>query len=536
MAFRKRYPKKLKTSRQQKNEDAVSEEKKPSLDEDLADNLKKVQKSFGKSNDLVIRKWTIMTGKDSDPIGAAAIYMSGLVDEKLVNDFVSKSFEGRPFTYEHHKPAAEEVFQYLASQALSSEKLKIVKDWDSLIQDVLSGKTVLFVDGVDEVVTGDTKGGRMREISKPETQLVIRGPKIAFTESIGANTAMIRRLIKSPNLQMETMKIGQVTQTEVALMYIKGIVNDKILEELKHRLNTIDTDAVLESGYVEQFIQDEPYSLFPTLYNTERPDSVAGNLLEGRVAIIVDGSPFVLVAPVTFIQFFQSPADYYQHFYIGTFLRLIRLLAYFLSLLTPALYIALITFHQEMIPTTLLISLAAQHEGVPFPAFIEAILMEITFEILREAGLRMPRAVGQMISIVGALVVGEAAVQAGIISAAMVIVVSITGIANFAIPAYNVTIASRLLRFMMMLLAGTFGLYGIVLGLIGMTAHMTSLRSFGIPYLTPFAPIVVSDLKDTFIRRPLWALKTRPQLINHQNVERQGPEQRPAPPDKNTRR
>ncbi len=252
-------------------------------------------------------------------------------------------------------------------------------------------------------------------------------------------------------------------------------------------------------------------------------------MLEGRVAILVDGSPFVLIAPTVFMQFFQSPSDYTHRFDIGNFLRILRYIAFFISLIAPSVYIAAITFHQEMIPTTLLISLAASREGVPFPAFIEALLMETSFEVLREAGIRMPRAVGQAVSIVGALVLGQAAVQAGIVSPAMVIIVAITGIASLSTPSYDMAISARILRFVLMILAASFGFYGITLGLIIMIAHLNSLRSFGIPYLAPFSPFIPADQKDALFRFPLWSLLTRPRLISQKNNRRAGRYQQPSP-------
>ncbi|MED4797818.1 spore germination protein, partial [Priestia megaterium] len=268
------------------------------------------------------------------------------------------------------------------------------------------------------------------------SQTVVRGPRDSFTETLRTNTALIRRRIKSPKLWIESQQIGEFTKTDIALVYIDGIADEQVIQEVKERLSKIDIDGILESGYIEELIQDEDYTPFPTMHNTERPDSVAAGLLEGRIAILVDGTPFVLMVPALFIQFFQAAEDYYQRADISTLIRLMRYMAFFLALLTPSAYIALTTFHQEMLPFALLISIAAQREGVPFPAIIEAFIMEITFEILREAGVRLPRAVGSAISIVGALVLGEAAVQAGLVSPAMVIVVSITAISNFVSPVY----------------------------------------------------------------------------------------------------
>ena len=344
------------------------------------------------------------------------------------------------------------------------------------------------------------------------------------------NTALIRRRIKDPNLWLETKQIGKKTQTDVAIMYLKGVANEKTVTEVQSRLNRIKIDAILESGYIEELVQDEAYTPFPTVFNTERPDTVASAILEGRIAIIVDGTPFVLIVPALLIHFFQSSEDYYQRADIGTLIRLLRYLAFFLALLTPSVFIAVTTYHQEMLPTALLISIAAQREGVPFPAIVEAVMMEITFEILREAGVRMPRAIGSAISIVGALVIGQSAVEAGIVTATMVIVVSLTAISSFVSPTFNMAIAVRILRFGFMILAATFGLFGIILGLIAMVLHLNSLRSFGIPYLSPNAPFILKDQKDNFIRLPHWFLFSRPRLISQNDMDR---EDTPSPKPSN---
>ena len=300
-------------------------------------------------------------------------------------------------------------------------------------------------------------------------------------------------------------------------MYLNGIVNDKLVEEARIRLGRIDIDAVFESGNIEELIQDETFTPFPTLYNTERPDVIAAGIMEGRIAILVDGTPFVLMAPALFTQFYQSAEDYYQRADFATLLRLLRYVCFFISLLAPSLYIAITTFHQELLPASLLISLAAQREGIPFPAFIEAVVMEITFEILREAGVRLPKTVGQAVSIVGALVIGQAAVEAGLVSPAMVIIVAITAISNFVIPSFNMGITIRILRFLLMLIAASFGLFGVTVGLIAIVLHLCSLRSFGIPYMSPMAPFILADQKDTIFRFPQWALYARPRLISQKN-------------------
>jgi spore germination protein KA len=405
-----------------------------------------------------------------------------------------------------------------------------ITDFQKLFLQLLSGDSILFIDGCSKALSISLRHWADRGVQEPSSQTVVRGPKDGFTETLRKNTALIRRRIKDPNLWIETQQIGTKTQTDVAIMYLKGVANDKTVAEVHSRLDRINIDAILESGYIEELIQDESYSPFPTVYNTERPDAVAGAILEGRIAILVDGTPFVLVVPALFVHFLQASEDYYQRADIATLVRLLRYLSFFLALLTPSLFIAVTTFHQEMLPTQLLISLASQREGVPFPALVEAVMMELTFEILREAGVRLPRAVGSSISIVGALVIGQAAVEAGIISASMVIIVSLTAISSFVSPNFNMSISVRILRFLFMLLGASFGLFGIILGLIVMVLHLNSLRSFGVPYLAPFAPFILKDQKDSIIRLPHWSLFSRPRLINQKDIKR---EDTPAPKPSN---
>jgi spore germination protein KA len=378
------------------------------------------------------------------------------------------------------------------------------------------------------------KGGKDRGVQEATSENTVRGPKEAFAESLRTNTALLRRKINDQNLWFETKKIGSVTKTNVTIAYINGIVNEKVVEEVRRRLDRIEIDGILETGYVEELIQDETYTPFPTIFNTERPDVTAANLLEGRVAIFVNGSPHALLVPSLFIQFFQTAEDYYQRADIVSLLRILRFIGFFIALLGPSLYIAITTFHQEMLPTPLLINIAAQREGVPFPAFIEALMMEITFEILREAGLRMPKTIGQALSIVGTLVIGTAAVDAGIVSAAMVIVVAITAISSFMVSSFNLAISVRMLRFIFMGLAASFGLFGIIVCLIALSIHLCSLRSFGVPYMAPLAPFNLADQKDVLFRLPHWGLFSRPRLINQKNIIREdNSSPKPEPSDEN---
>ncbi|WP_438448690.1 spore germination protein [Gorillibacterium sp. sgz5001074] len=490
----------------------------------LEQDLEEVRHAFRLSTDIMIRE--IELGSQ-EVCRAAIVYADGLVDGAAVQHSILAALMWTPEKREASGQASRtseppSPSDWIKNRIITIGNLKEVRDLETLATLVMSGFTVVMADGMQAAIGADTCGWEDREVSEPMSQTVVRGPREGFTETLRTNIALVRRKIKDSRLACQRMQIGRVTKTSVAIMFIEGIANTKVVEEVRKRLDRIDVDGILESGNVEEWIQDENVTPFPTVYNTERPDSVAACLLEGRVAILVDGTPFVLVVPFLFIQSLQSSEDYYQRADISTFLRLLRLVCFFIALLLPSLYIAVTTFHQEMLPTPLLISLAAQREGIPFPAFIEAFIMEVTFEILREAGVRMPRAIGQAVSIVGALVIGQAAVEAGIISASMVIVVSLTAISNFVFPSVNLAISVRLLRFVMMGLAGSFGLYGITLGLLALLLHLTSLRSFGVPYMAPFGPYVAEDQKDAILRVPFWGLISRPRLISQKNVIRTG--------------
>ncbi|MGE7610495.1 spore germination protein [Peribacillus frigoritolerans] len=496
------------------------------IDSSISANLEKAKQKTGNSPDIIIRKLKISQNPE---IKMTILYVQGLIDNPSVTDFLIESIMKNPHLKEKLLP--QEALEVISKDVVSLGGVETVTDWEQLFLSLLSGDSIIFVDGINIALVASTKGGERRSVQEPSTNSVVRGSREGFTESNVTNIALVRRIINSPDLWIESMKIGTVTKTDVSIMYINGIAKEGIVEEVKKRLKGINIDSILESGYIEQLIEDQVMTPFPTLDYTERPDKVAGNLLEGRVAIFVNGTPFVLVAPALFIQFFQSVEDYFARFDIASSIRFLRIFIFFISLIAPSVYVAATTYHQEMIPTKLLVILAAQRDSVPFPAVFEAFIMEVTFELLREASLRMPKAIGATMSIVGALVIGQAAVQAGIVSPATVIIVSITAIASFATPAYAMAISARLLRFVFIICAGTMGLYGMILFFFVVLVHLCSLRSFGVPYMTPLAPLNPEGLGDTFFRRPMWALKYRPKFLSSDNnLKREGDNQRPLPP------
>ncbi|WP_051250737.1 spore germination protein [Paenibacillus harenae] len=473
----------------------------------LTENLAYIKNELGDSPDIIVRKFEIGTSQTA----AGAVYMDGITDKNMVNQYILQSLMLDADS--RHLDQDQSVLSYINDNALSVGEVFILKDWDSVILAVLSGDTVIFIEDTDEAISGNTKGGEQRTISEPSTQVVIRGPKDGFTESIGTNVSLIRRRIKSPNVRLEPFKIGTETKTAVAIMYLQGKVENSLVQELRNRLQHIRIESLTGSEHLEELIQDQKMTPFPTLTNTERPDAVTNHILDGRIVIFVDGTPFNLIAPITFFKNFQSVEDYYMRPEAAAAIQFLRYASLLISLFGPSIYIAAITFHQEMIPTPLLLSLAAQRESVPFPAFIEALMMEFTFEILREAGIRMPRAIGQAVSIVGALVLGQAAVEAGIISSAMVIVVAITGISSFANPTYSMALSIRLIRFLMMVAAALLGFYGIAILSIILIAHMCGLTSLGVPYMTHIAPFVPEDQRKTLYGLPLTKKAEIPQTF-----------------------
>ncbi|KQX56646.1 spore germination protein [Paenibacillus sp. Root444D2] len=496
------------------------------LSTNLLQNVGQLKTIFDRSSDIVFRDFQV-----GETQKGTILFLDGLVNMKLIDDDVIKPLMA--YGKNHlTQPIChyEEMENLLRNQVISAAQVSSGANFQDVINHVLSGDTALILDGFDQALFVSAREWESRSVEEPATEAVIRGPRDGFTENLRTNTSLIRRRLKTPQLKMEAMKVGRLSQTEIVITYLDHIADEALVAEVRERIGRIDIDAILESGYIEEFIEDTPSSIFPQVQSTERPDKVVGNLLEGKVAIIIDNTPFALYVPVTFYEMLQASEDYYGRFMISTAIRWIRFLFLVIALFLPSLYIALLTFHQELVPSSLLYSVASSRETVPFPAIIEALLMEIAFEGLREAGVRLPRPVGQSVSIVGALVIGQAAVQAGIVSAPMVIVVSITGIASFIIPSFSQAVAIRMLRFPMMFLAGSLGLYGILLGVLFIMSHMCRLRSFGMPYLSPLAPLHFGDFKDVLVRAPWWSMTNRPEEGAKRNPQRMKRSMRPGQP------
>ncbi len=469
----------------------------------------KVRREFDRCEDIVIRTMEIGQGSF---IKILVVYFDGLIDKETLNAHVLRPLliDARivPLDKSVNKRT---IVNIIERNLLDNCEIIELTDFTQCINNILDGNTVLFIEGSDIALSTCTKGFTGRAVDEPDTESAIRGSREGFVESFRINSALLRKRIKNPALKIEGMSIGQQTKTKVGIVYIEGIVDKRIVNEVKRRLSNIKIDGVLESGTIEGMIRDAPLSPVPTVANSEKPDKVAAKLLEGRVAIITDGTPFVLTVPCLFIEAFQTSEDYYSLPFFASFIRLLRFLAFGISVYGPGLYVALLGFHQSVIPFKLVNTIAAARQGLPFSSFTEAMIMGFTFELLREAGVRMPRPVGQAVSIVGALVLGEAAIRAGIAGAPMIIVTAITAICSFILTPYNGLLPFA--RFALLIAANVLGLLGISLVTAAGLVHLCSLKSFGVPFMSPFAPLSLSGLKDTVIRAPIWSMFTRPKVL-----------------------
>ncbi|HZX21868.1 MAG TPA: spore germination protein [Clostridia bacterium] len=493
----------------EKNEDTDTDIGEIKVHKSLDKNFKIIKDMLKDCNDVLYRE--IEIGIEGNQ-RAVIISIDGMTDENVLDNHILKNL----MVNSRIAPPDIGIFKkrigdVVKDKTLSTAEMKEVGTIEQAVLDILIGDTAVILDNYDKIIIVGTKGWEMRGVAEPETENVIRGPREGFVETLRVNTALIRRRIRDHKFKIKGYQIGKRSKTDVCVLYIEDLADESVLEELNKRLEAIDIDAIIDSGYIEQLVEDNWRSIFPQIQNTERPDVATAALYEGKVVIVVDNSPFVLIIPSGFNAMMQSAEDYYERWGIATFIRALRYFAFLISIYMPALYIAVTTFHPQMLPAKLLISIAANRVGVPFPAVLEAIIMVITLEILREAGIRLPGAIGQTIGIVGAVIIGQAAVDAGIVGPIMIIIVSITAVATFTTPSYNLAIAARLLRLVLIIASGILGLYGIMLVTMLILVHLCSLKSFGVPYLTPFTASIGqgSDLKDALLKAPLPAMHDR---------------------------
>ncbi|WP_409341825.1 spore germination protein [Paenibacillus sp. MBLB4367] len=483
------------------------------LFERLEENIGFIQETLHHPFDLVVRQLDLpLDGGGSIP--AAVLFMDGLADRAMVHEFIIQPILGGT--------VSSASLDELSNRVLTASNLKVVTEFPTLIASLLYSSTIVLIEGQPAALIIATEGWEHRQVSEPRFEPALRGAQDAFNEVLCVNTALMRRRIKDPNLVIRSLKIGSRSKTDIAVLYLQDMANPKTVEEVLRRLKNIETDAILDSGELEDNLKDSPYSPFPTLAFTERVDRSAAAAYEGRIVILVDGTPFAIIAPVSLIYLMFTPEDYYTNYFSATFIRWIRVLALHMALLLPSIYIAVTTFHQEMVPTEMMIAIAANRTNIPYPSLIEALLMEISLELLREASLRLPTTMGQTIGIVGALVIGQAAVQANLVGPVLTIIVSFTAIGSFAIPSYNTSVTIRLLRFPIMFLAATLGIFGIVFGASVILIHLLKLKSFGVHYLAPFLPNNLNEIDDSLLfRRPSFSLKHQLKYLRSKRKPRQ---------------
>lgn len=457
-------------------------------------NIELIKSKFNQTEDISQTPFQLKS------IRGVALYISTLVDEQKLSDFFLSHLSRN-----HHITMVKEAI----SASGVTELTKIEEAVDLL----LKGFVVLFVEGEEKAIAFDITSRLERTIDEPENEKIIRGSHEGFIEDLAANLQLIRRRVINPNLVVKYLTVGDEAKTEVSIVYLNNIANPDLVHAVEERVKSISSDMIINLGQLNEFIEDRAYSPFPQLLITERPDRVTANVVEGRVAILLEGSPSALILPTSFFTFYQSPDDYSSRFLEGSFYRLLRLIGFFIAIFVPALYIATVSFHHEIIPADLVIPIKSSVERVPFPPFIEALIMELTIELIREAGIRLPTPIGQTIGIVGGLVIGDAVVQAGLVSNIMIIVVAITAIASFAVPSPEMNATVRMLRFPFMFSATSFGYLGISLCFIIVLIHLCKLESFGSPYFYPLAPLKFKGWGDSFVRVHSWKMKKRPDSI-----------------------
>ncbi|SMD07832.1 spore germination protein [Sporomusa malonica] len=467
------------------------------------------------NKDVVVRKFTLPSTPE---IPAMAVFLEGLSDKKLINFMVLAPLMLLP--KDRATTPGKDLVETLINTYIPGNQVKLATTYEEVASGINGGDTVVFVDGSAQAFIIETKGWEHRSVGKPEIEPSVRGSQMAFTETLRVNTGLIRSLMRNSDLTTEILTVGKQSKTPCAVMYLKSIANPDLVIEVKQRINGIVTDYVTDAGVLEQLIDDHPNIPMPMTLSTERPDRVAPHLSEGRVAILLEGSPFALVVPFSFISLFHSIDDYAFKPIPGTFMRVLRIAGLLLASILPSLYLAISYFHQEALPTDLLLAIAAARELVPFPAIVEVILMEISFELIREAGTRIPGMLGSTIGIVGAIIIGQAAVAANIVSPIMVVIVAVTGLASFTITDYRLSFGIRLARFGYLLLATMFGLVGVAAGIILSLILVCSMKSFGVPYLVPISPKVTPGF-DIVVRGAAYSQETRPDELNTLDRKRQ---------------
>jgi spore germination protein KA len=500
------------------NETAENNVSTPSLTKSLDENISLFEKIFSGDEMLVTRR---LQNKYLPAAKCAVIYFDDMVNGETINKNIIKPILSSNLAVEI---SAENLLEELQNKVLVSNSVKMIDSVNSILNLVNYGDTIFLLEGYEKALIIDSKGWQSRSVSEPENTRVIRGPREGFTESIRVNISLVRRKINNSDLKFKFKEMGERTRTKICICYIEGLALEDILKELERRLDEIKIDGILDSGYIQELIRDAPFSPFETVGYSERPDVIAAKLLEGRIAIFVDGSPFVLTVPYVIIESAQISEDYYNNYIFASLNRLIRTTATALAISIPSLYQAVVTYHQEMLPTPLLISISSGRQDVPFPTVLSLIIMLLLFDLLRESGARMPAPIGQSINIVGTLIIGQAAVDAKLVSPYVIIITAISGILSLLnMPMLGATIIVRLY---LLISTSILGIYGFLFGMIIVLLHLMNIRSFGVPYMMNITTVKDHNSQDTYIRAPWWEMTLRPKIIAAKNLVRQSTKNR----------
>lgn len=484
---------------------------------DLDANLEFIKKAFyyPENKDITIREFDIGLER---PVRAAAVFTEGMVDKSIQNLTV---FQPLMLLARMPRDMTESgLVDFIRRRLLPGNEVKAEKNLSNVIEGILAGFTAIFIDGSPKALMVETRSWEHRMIEQPVSERVVRGPHEAFSETLRANTGLIRKSIRNKDLVTEMIKLGSVTGTDVAVMYLKNIAHPRLVAEVKRRLTSLRTDLVVDSGMLEQFIEDQPRAVAPHILSTERPDRVVAAITDGKVAILVAGSPNVLIVPTTFWELLHTSEDYNIRPEAGNFIRILRAIGMLGTIFLSSIYISAVAFHHELIPTDLLLTIAANRERIPFPSVVEVLIMEIAFELIREAGIRVPGVVGPTLTIVGAIILGQAAVDAGLVNPIVVIVVPLTGITSFVIPNYGLFNTIRVHRFVFIFLGSIFGFVGVAIGIFTYFLLFTNIKSFGIPFFSMSGPMVNRG-KDVFLRGPVWEQEKRPDYVHPRDRYRQ---------------
>ena len=477
----------------------------------LQDKINSIKTLVGEKNNLIIKDFIVC--KKSN-IEAALLYINGLANSETIDRDILKPLM---FYIEEDLSSTNNLDEILCKKYISLSNTSLEQDINKAVFHLKRGKSVLIVEGGTKFIILDTAGGEYRDISDPINETSIRASREGFVEKLETNISILRRRIKDNNLVQENLVIGRRNQTDVALMYIDNIADKNIVEDIKSRLSLIDVDVFVGTGMLEQFIEYSPYSIFPQAFFTERPDVVEANLFEGKIAIIAEGAPFVMTAPAVFFEFFQAIEDYTQRTIISSFIRLLRYFAVFIVTTLPAIYITLIKFNPELIPFKFIGAIIESRKGIALTPFMSILSMNIIIDFLREGGLRLPFKIAQTLSVVGGIIIGDAAIRAKIVSSTTLLVVGVSTVATFLIPNYEMAISIRLINYPMLFLGNFLGMFGITIGWFFLITYLCTLKSYGVPYFK----IYKSDLKDILVRMPVYKMKKRPEVIPNSNPTRQ---------------